>query len=65
VVYPIGWMVSHLVMLLTWYAVIAPIGWLMHAVGYDPMHRRLDPGAESYWVAVTPDKQAERYFRQY
>lgn len=65
IVYPIGWAVSHLVMLLTWYGVITPIGLLMHAVGYDPMQRRLESEADSYWVNATTSQQAERYFRQY
>jgi hypothetical protein len=29
---------------------ITPTAWLMRAMGKDPMRRRRDPGAPSYWI---------------
>ena len=33
---------------------IVPIGLVMRLVGYDPLHRKLDPQADSYWVVRDP-----------
>jgi hypothetical protein len=63
VTFPIGWVVSHLMLRVMYYLVITPIGWLVRRF-YDPMERRFDRGAESYWY---PREQPEpsRYFRQF
>ena len=62
--FPIGWVVSHFVMVITFYLVVTPIGLLMRLLGRDPMKRRLDESAETYWVAHS-QRRAERYFRQF
>ena len=64
--WPIGFVVSHVVLALVYYGVLTPIGLLMRIFGYDPMKRRNDPEAPSYWVkrAATP-VDAKRYFRQF
>lgn len=63
--HPIGWLISHIVLVSIYYLVITPIGWAMRLVGYDPLTRRFDPSAASYWVRHDPSDRAERYFRQY
>jgi len=62
---PIGWVVSHLVMAIVYYGVVTPIGLLLRLLGRDPMTRRLDRSARSYWVEHTPGGRANRYFRQF
>ena len=47
--YPIGWIVSHLVMTLLYYVVFTPVGLLMRATGHDPLTRSFDSGMKSYW----------------
>ncbi len=37
----------------------------MRVVGYDPMDRRFDRDAETYWIAREPDDDVKRYFRQF
>ena len=64
-VMPIGWVVSHVVMFFVYYAVVTPIGLAMRAVGYDPMQRRIDRSAETYWIKREPTTDKQRYFRQY
>ncbi len=62
---PIGWVVSHLLLAAVYYLVLTPIGLLMRLFGWDPMARRLDPGATSYWVAHEAAADRTRYFRQF
>jgi hypothetical protein len=37
----------------------------MRLFGYDPMHRRFDPAAETYWAKRDEEATVERYFRQF
>jgi hypothetical protein len=62
---PIGWTISHLLILFVYYLVITPIGLGMRLFGYDPMERRLDRSAGSYWTPHDPGAEPSRYFRQY
>ena len=64
--WPIGFVVSHVVLALVYYVVLTPIGLLMRIFGYDPIKRRNDSEGPSYWVkrAATPF-DAKRYFRQF
>ena len=63
--FPIGWTISHLLLGLTFYLVLTPIGLIMRLCGRDPLHRRFEPDAASYWVEHDPGGDASRYFRQY
>lgn len=65
--FPIGWCVSHLLMAMTFYLIVTPIGLIMRLVGYDPMHRHFDRSAATYWQRHDPShrEDLERYFRQY
>lgn len=63
--YPIGWTVSHVLMAIVFYLVITPIGLVMRLLGYDPMQRRLDRQAATYWVQRQPVTEVKRYFRQF
>ncbi len=64
--WPIGFVVSHVVLAAVYYLVLTPIGLVMRLVGYDPMRRRFDAEAPSYWAEreATAD-EAKRYFRQF
>lgn len=64
--WPIGFVVSHVVLAAVYYLVLTPIGLIMRLIGYDPMRRGFDREAASYWVE-RPAAAAEprRYFRQF
>jgi hypothetical protein len=62
---PIGFVVSHVIVAAVWYLVFTPIGLLLRAVGYDPLARKFDPQAKTYWVPRGAEPPVERYFRQY
>ena len=63
--YPFGWAVSHLVLAVVYFGVVTPIGVLARLFRQDPMHRRFDPAAPTYWVTRPPDADIRRYFRQF
>ena len=65
VTYPIGWLISHTVMAAVYFLVFAPIGFLLRRLGRDLLDRRIEPTADSYWVAREPEPGADRYFRQF
>ena len=63
--YPIGWVVTHVVMALIFYLVVTPVGVIMRLTGRDPMERAFDRSAKTYWKPRRPDSGSARYFRQY
>lgn len=63
--FPIGWTISHLLLALIYYGMFTPIGLLMRLGGYDPMRRRFDRNAETYWIPRQQDDSPKRYFRQF
>jgi hypothetical protein len=64
--WPIGFVVSHVILAIVYYLVFTPIGLAMRLFGYDPMQRKFDESASSYWVARNPTaSDPKRYFRQF
>ena len=63
--FPIGWVVSHLLLATVFFMVFTPTGLLMRLFGRDPLHRHFDSSANSYWVAHRSSKSPEDYFRQF
>jgi hypothetical protein len=57
--------VSHLLLLVVYYLVLTPIGLLMRLIGYDPLQRRFDRSAQSYWTPHDPAADDARYFKQF
>ena len=65
VTYPIGFVVSHILLGLVFYVVISGVGLLLRILGKDPMHRDADPKVETYWIRKEHDSSSDHYFRQY
>jgi hypothetical protein len=65
VAWPIGFVVSHLVLAAVYYLVLTPVGLVMRLLGYDPMRRGFDREAASYWVERPAAAEPRRYFRQF
>jgi hypothetical protein len=63
--YPIGWTISHLVLALTFYVVVTPIGLLLRLLGRDPLARRRHGSPGSYWIPHQPSKDPASYFKQF
>jgi hypothetical protein len=63
--FPIGFVVSHVILGVVFYLVMTPIGLCMRLAGRDPLERRRDPGAKSYWKTREGNRPATDYFRQH
>jgi hypothetical protein len=66
IAWPIGFVVSHVLLGAVYYLFLTPIGLIMRATGYDPMRRRFDQKLRSYWIERDTDERDQRsYFRQF
>lgn len=65
--WPIGVVVSHLILAAVYYLVLTPIGLFMRLIGHDPMARRFDPTRSSYWHRRPDPRTVDpgRSFRQF
>ena len=63
--YPIGFVVSHLIMVIVYYLVLTPIGLAMRLFGHDPMNRHFDGSTDTYWCSREQDDSLNAYFRQF
>lgn len=64
-VFPIGWVVSYLLLAAIFFGVIMPIGLILRVLGRDPMRKSFDRSASTYWIArPTEPTDSQRYFRQ-
>jgi len=61
---PIGWVVSHLILGLIYFAVVTPIGLALRLTGRSSMETDIDRAAESYWQRRPPPPKVEDYLRQ-
>ena len=65
ITFPIGFVVSYIVMGIVYYLVLTPVGLIFRLIGRDAMNRRFDPAAETYWVERRRPESVKRYFRQF
>jgi hypothetical protein len=65
VVWPIGWLVSRVILATIFYAVITPVGVVFRMMQRDVLDLRRPPGRGTYWQGkpAAPDKS--RYLRQF
>lgn len=63
----LGYFVSRILLTIIFFLVMAPTGLIMYLVGRDPMERKLDPEASTYWKKRDPqtDSSIERYEKQF
>jgi hypothetical protein len=64
VAFPIGWLISHLLLALMFYGLFAPLGLILKATGHDPL-KRTKPATGSYWEAKAQQKDMSRYLKQF
>ncbi len=65
VTWPIGYVLSHIVLFLVFFLVITPMAIVFRLIGRDAMNRTFDHSADSYWIRLESQPPAERYFRQF
>jgi predicted anti-sigma-YlaC factor YlaD len=61
----LGQVMTRLILTLTFYLVITPLGLIMKLSGKDPLHRQFDRSASTYWVPVDPDGPTSRPDKPY
>ncbi|MCC6573821.1 MAG: hypothetical protein IT462_08520 [Planctomycetes bacterium] len=64
VTFPVGFVMSHLLLGLIYYGFFTPIGFGMRLFGWDAMSRRIEKDKPSYWVELPPPPAKDSYFRQ-
>jgi hypothetical protein len=62
--FPIGWVVSRLVLLVIFYVVITPIGLLLRFTGYDSL-RLKRRSVDSHWEPKKTPRDVMTYVRQF
>jgi hypothetical protein len=65
VTFPIGMVLSCVILAVIYYFVLTPVGLVLRLRGYDPMRRRFDCNAKTYWLPHEPEEKTERYFQQF
>src|SRR5437764_658224 len=63
-VFPLGWLLSRLVLALLFYSLVTPIGVLLRLTRHDGLRRRRQ-GCSSYWVQRHEVADPAPYFRQF
>lgn len=65
VTFPIGFVLSYVILGALFFGLFAPIALVFRLIGRDPLKRKLEPDAESYWTPAAPSRPKSDYFKQY
>lgn len=65
VVYPLGFVLSHVLIAIIYYLVVTPIALVFRAMGRDVLGKKLDPSAKTYWRDRGEPRPASSYFKLY
>jgi hypothetical protein len=65
VTFPIGWAMSMILLTAFYFLLLTPLGLLFRLFGRDPLSRRFNPAAKSYWLSRRQTENLDRYFHQY
>jgi hypothetical protein len=62
---PIGIVVSFLLLTVFYFVFLVPLAIVFKLIGRDPLRRRYEPTADTYWVPHKPQENLERYLHQF
>jgi hypothetical protein len=65
VAFPIGWLISLLMLLLMFYGLITPVALFFRMRGRDLLRRKRAPAAATFWLPKHMPQDVRSYFRQY
>jgi hypothetical protein len=65
VTFPIGWVVSRVLLAVLFYGVFTPVGLVMRWLGRNALELRLQTGRSTYWVSKPAAENSCRYFRPF
>ena len=61
----LGFIMTRVILSVVYYLVMTPIGLALRLFGKDPMHRRIDPDAASYWIEKSYDDESPERLEKY
>jgi len=61
--YPIGWVVSHLLLGLIYYGIVTPVGLILRMTGHDPLQLKT-PSGNTLWKTPVGKNGPGSYLRQ-
>ena len=64
IAFPIGLVVSQIVLMFIFYLVFAPVGLFFRLIRRDALERSWDPNASTYWSPKAQPADVARYYRQ-
>ncbi|MFC1480174.1 SxtJ family membrane protein [Candidatus Omnitrophota bacterium] len=53
VAHAIGWFNTRVILMLLYYLILTPIGLVMRLFRNDPLNRKIDKDAQSYWIKTS------------
>ena len=65
IAFPIGYVVSHLLLGLLYYGLFTPLALFFRLIGRDPLQRKIDRKAPTYWEKIETTPAPSSYFRQF
>lgn len=63
--FPLGWVMSHLMLAIVYYGVVTPIGLMLRLAGRDSLQQRSRSDATTFWIERPAPPESSRYFRQF
>ncbi|HWD92018.1 MAG TPA: hypothetical protein VG938_06680 [Verrucomicrobiae bacterium] len=63
--FPIGWLVSQIMLLLMFYGVMTPVAFFWRLRGRDTLQLRAKPDQSSFWIDRQEEPKPERYLKQF
>jgi hypothetical protein len=63
--FPIGWVVSQIMMALMFYGLVTPVAFIFRLRGRDLLQRKPAPNRSSFWTPKQTPRDIRSYFRQY
>lgn len=63
--WPLGWLISHLLLAVVYYAVVTPVALIVRLVGRDPLELKFDPQTPTYWKQRSRKRDPRSYFKTF
>ena len=61
----LGFVMTRVLLTLVFVGMVTPLGVIMRLCGRDPLHRKPDPKARSYWISKTPHANLKKHLERY
>ncbi len=63
--FPIGWCVSHALLVIVYFGVITPVALMLRLRGRNGLQLKRQPDATTYWSSRPEPNEPTRYFQQF